>query len=57
MLKTKQLNIKIMKTFKQTTTEQLIKAVQSLMSDTTDTQDYLNSLNREELRTLICQLA
>jgi len=53
-----------MRTFKQTTTKQLIKAVQSLMSDTTDTQDYhralahyLNSLNREELRTLICQLA
>ena len=46
-----------MRTFKQTTTDQLIKAVQSLMSDTTDTQNYLKSLNREELKTLICQLA
>ena len=46
-----------MRTFEQTTTEQLIKAVQSLMSDSTDTQDYLNSLSREELGTLICQLA
>jgi len=46
-----------MRTFEQTTTEQLIKAVQSLMSDSKDTKDYLNSLNREELGTLICQLA
>ena len=46
-----------MKTFNQTTTEQLIKAVQSLMTDATDTQDYLSSLDRDDLRNLICNLA
>tara|TARA_R110000803_G_scaffold31427_2_gene70107 strand:- start:328 stop:468 length:141 start_codon:yes stop_codon:yes gene_type:complete len=46
-----------MRTFEQTTKQQLIKAAQSLMSDSTDTQDYLNSLNKDELATLICQLA
>ena len=46
-----------MKTFNEVSTEQLIKAVKNLMSDSTDTQDYLETLDRDELRTLICNLA
>jgi len=46
-----------MKTFEQTTTEQLIRAVKSLMTDSTGTQDYLSTLSKDELRTLICRLA
>jgi len=46
-----------MKTFEQVTTKQLIKTAQSLMTDPTGTQDYLETLSRDELRTLICNLA
>jgi len=51
------LKTRIMKTFNEVSTEQLIKAVKNLMSDSTDTQDYLETLDRDELRTLICNLA
>ena len=46
-----------MRTFEQTTTEQLIRAVKSLMTYSTEAQDYLSTLSKDELRNLICRLA
>ena len=46
----------IMKTFNKITKEQLIKTVQNNMKDAEGTNQYLNSLTKDELRTLLCQL-
>jgi hypothetical protein len=45
-----------MKNFNEITKKQLIKTVQNNMKDSTDTNEYLESLTKDELRTLICQL-
>ena len=45
-----------MKTFNQITKEQLIKSVQNNMKDAEGTNEYLESLSKDELRTLLCQL-
>jgi hypothetical protein len=45
-----------MKTFNQITKEQLIKSVQDNMKDAEGTTEYLQSLTKDELRTLLCQL-
>ena len=45
-----------MKSFNEITKEQVIKSVQNNMTDSEGTQDYLESLTKDELRTLLCQL-
>jgi uncharacterized protein YlbG (UPF0298 family) len=46
----------IMKTFNKITKEELIKTVQNNMKDAKGTNEYLQSLTKDELRTLLCQL-
>lgn len=45
-----------MKTFNEITKEQLIKSVQKNMKDAEGTNEYLQSLTKDELRTILCQL-
>ena len=45
-----------MTTFNEITKTQIIKTVQNNMTDSEGTQDYLESLTKDELRTLLCQL-
>ena len=45
-----------MKSFNEITKEQVIKSVQKNMTDSEGTQDYLESLTKDELRTLLIQL-
>lgn len=45
-----------MKNFNDITKEQVIKSVQYNMTDSEGTQDYLESLTKDELRTLLIQL-
>ena len=45
----------IMKNFNEYTKEQIIKSVQNNMTDSEGTQDYLESLTKDELRTLLIQ--
>lgn len=44
-----------MKNFNEYTKEQVIKSVQNNMTDSEGTQDYLESLTKDELRTLLIQ--
>lgn len=45
-----------MKNFNQYTKSEVIKSVQNNMTDSEGTQDYLESLTKDELRTLLIQL-
>jgi len=45
-----------MKDFNEITKEQIIKSVQKNMTDSEGTQDYLESLTKDQLRTLLVQL-
>jgi len=45
-----------MKNFNEYTKEQVIKSVQRNMTDSEGTQEYLESLTKDELRTLLIQL-
>jgi len=44
-----------MRDFNEYTKEQVIKSVQKNMTDSEGTQDYLESLTKDELRTLLIQ--
>jgi hypothetical protein len=45
-----------MKNFNEYTKEQVIKSVQKNMTDSEGTQDYLESLTKDDLRTLLIHL-
>jgi hypothetical protein len=44
-----------MKNFNEYTKQEIIKSVQNNMNDSEGTQDYLESLTKDELRTLLIQ--
>jgi len=52
---TNKLKTNKMKNFNEYTKEQVIKSVQNNMTDSEGTQDYLESLTKDELRTLLIQ--
>jgi len=51
----KQIKQNKMKNFNEYTKAQVIKSVQNNMTDSEGTQDYLESLTKDELRTLLIQ--